>query len=250
MKHMIGIAILLLSTAALFAQDLTVVTKMTGNLKSQTTTYTNTNMSRTNDPVTGYDVLIDYQKGITYVINHKDKTITFTKASDLPGLAAFQKAHTPHGKGMDEFNARMDNIYGDPAIFKVENMGKETILGRSCNKTRITSGNLVWEYSVDPSLKSPIDLASVARLTAASYSGLGPYPHMAKIMTNLLTATGNLKGVALKTHMSGYNGDTWVEVTSLSQNSIPASTFALPGGYAMKDQVAETEKRMAARHEH
>lgn len=250
MKHAIGIAVMLLSTAVIFAQNLTVVTKMTGNIKSQTTTYTSAAMSRTNDAATGYDVLIDYQKGITYVINHKNKTITFTKASDLPGLAAFQKAHTPSGKGMDEFNARMNDMYGDPSVFKVENTGKETILGRSCNKTRITSGNLVWEYSVDPSLKSPIDLASMSRLAAANFSGLGPYPHMAKIMTNMLTATGNLKGVALKTHMSGYNGDTYVEVTSINQNPIPASTFVLPSGYAMKDQVAETEKRMAERKQH
>ena len=50
--------------------------------------------------------------------------------------------------------------------------------------------------------------------------------------------------------MSGYNGDTYMEVTSISQSSIPASTFLLPAGYAMKDQIADTEKALAARTRH
>jgi hypothetical protein len=245
MKRMIGIAIVLFSATVLCAQDLTMVVKLTGALKGQSTSYMTGNATRTHDSVTGYDILIDYQKGITYVIDNKARTIAFTKAADLPGLAAFQKAHTPVGKGMGEFNAGMNAMYGDPAIFKVENTGTETVLGRSCNKTRVTSGKLVWEYSADPSLKSP---AVAARLMAASYSGLGAYPQMARIMTNMLNAIGNIKGVPLKTHMSGFSGDTYTEVTSINQSSIPASTFALPAGYAMKDQIAETEKRMSAHH--
>jgi hypothetical protein len=248
MKRIIGIAILSLSASVLCAQDLTMVVKVTGNLKSQSTSYMTGNATRTNDSTTGYDVLIDYQKGITYVINHKARTISFTRAADLPGLAAFQKAHMPGGKGIDEMNARMNEMYGDAAIFKVESTGTETVLGHSCKKTRITSGKLVWEYSADPSLKSPVDPAVTARLTAASYGGLGAYPQMAKIMTNMLNATGNIKGVPLKTHMSGFNGDTYMEVTSINQGSIPASMFVLPAGYAMKDQIAETEKAMTARH--
>jgi|GEM_PF-6215553 len=64
-------------------------------------------------------------------------------------------------------------------------------------------------------------------------------------MTNMMTAAANLKGVALKIHESGVID---MEATSIRQGSIPASTFGLPAGYAMKDQVAETEKRMAVHH--
>ena len=87
----------------------------------------------------------------------------------------------------------------------------------------------------------------MARLAAANYSGLAPYPRAAKVMANMATAMANLKGVILKMHVA--HGLMDMEVTSISQGSIPASTFALPAGYAMKDQIAETEKRMAARHE-
>jgi hypothetical protein len=250
MKHAIGVAILLLSTTVLSAQDLTMTTKTTvgaagSSFKSLATTYMTTNTSRTNDKGHDIDIVIDYQKGITYSINHKARTITFTKSSDLPGLAAYMKEHAP--KGMEAFSARMNDMYGDPAIFKVENIGKETVIGRSCNKVRITVGNQIWEFSVDPSLKSPVDAASMARLAEGRYSALAPYPRAAKVMANMATAMANLKGVILKMHEPGLMD---MEVTSISQGSIPASTFVLPAGYAMKDQIAETEKRMAARPQH
>jgi len=248
MRNVIAVSILLSCATVLSAQDLTMVTKTRvgtteNNLKSQSTTYMTTNSSRTNDSTNGIDILIDYQKGITYSINHKARTISFTKASDLPGLVAYMKAHAP--KGMDAFNARMNDMYGDPAIFKVESLGKEILLGRSCNKVRITSGNQIMEYSLDPSLKSPVDPARMAQVAGSNYFRLAGYPRAAKVMTNLMTATANLKGVALKIHSSGVMD---MEVTSISQGSIPASTFVLPAGYAMKDQIAETEKRMAVHH--
>ena len=250
MRNVIAVSILLSCTAVLSAQDLTMVTKTRvgtteNNLMSQSTTYMTANTSRTNDSTNGIDILIDYQKGITYSINHKARTISFTKVSDLPGLVAYMKAHASAGKGMDAFNARMNDMYGDPAIFKVESIGKEILLGRSCNKVRITSGNQIMEYSVDPSLKSPVDPARMAQVAGADYFQLAGYPRAAKVMANMMTATANLKGVALKIHESGVID---MEVTSIKQGSIPASTFVLPIGYAMKDRVAETEKRMAVHH--
>ena len=249
MKNTIGAALLLVTTV-LSAQDLTMVTKTTGKVKSQATTYMTTNKTRSNDSTLGYDIVKDYQSGTTYVIDHKAKTISFMKVADMAKLAEYVAAHTPKGKGMASFGSAMNDMYGDPNIFKVENVGKDTVIGRSCNKTRITSGNQVWEYCVDPSLKLPVDPATMARQAAASYSSLAAYPHASKIMSNLMTATAALKGVPLKTHTSGFSGDTYTEVTSISQGSIPPSTFALPQGYAMKDQIGEMKKAMAEHEEH
>ena len=136
----------------------------------------------------------------------------------------------------------------DPAIFKVENTGKDTVLGRSCNKTRITSGKLVWEYCTDPTLKSPFDQALMLKATNAAYAGLAAYPNMAKVMSHLTEAAARLNGVALKTRMSGYNNVISMEVTSVSQSAIPASTFALPAGYPMTDRIAQMKKSVAASH--
>ncbi len=54
-------------------------------------------------------------------------------------------------------------------------------------------------------------------------------------MNNFIEATSKLQGVARKIRMTGYNGELDSEVTSVSQVAIPASTLALPVGYAMKD---------------
>jgi hypothetical protein len=243
--------VLFLSASAVSAADLTIVSKISGSMNSTVTTYMTANATRSNDNVAHADSITDFRNGIIYHISHKTKTIVFTKMADVPALIEAMKARQPAGgKGMAEFNAGMNNVYGDPSIFKVESVGRDTVIGRSCNKTRITSGNLVWEYCIDPTLRSPIDPASMLKATKAAYAGLSAYPSMARIMNNLSEATSKLNGVPLKTHMSGYNGDTFIEVTSIATGSIPASTFALPAGYTMKDQIALTRKSLEASHHH
>jgi Domain of unknown function (DUF4412) len=244
---MVFAATMLACSSAVWAGDLTLTTKTTGQVKDQSTTYMTSTAFRTNSPGFGMDVMTDLQKGITYVIDHKTKTIRYTKLADVPGLAAFMASHAPKGKGPAGFNAGMNDLYGDPAIFKVENTGSETVMGRSCKKTRITSGKLVWEYSMDPALRSPIDSATMLKVSKGGYAALASYPKMAKVMSNLMEATSKLNGVALKTKMAGYNGVINNEVTSVSQSPIPAATFALPAGYTMSDQIAESEKAVAAR---
>jgi Domain of unknown function (DUF4412) len=241
-------ATLSLVTPVVSAADLTLVSKISGKITSVTTTYMTANAVRSNDTVFHFDSITDFHNGIIYIINHKAKTTTFTKMADVPGLGEIASASQPKGKGTADFNAGINDLYGDPAILKVENVGKDTVLGRSCNKTRITSGKLVWEYCMDPTLRSPVDPVSMMKAAKASFAGMAAYPRMAKVMIHLMEATSKLNGVALKTHMSGYNGDTYLEVTSIRLGPIPASTFALPTGYTMKDQVAETKKALAASH--
>ncbi|HSY48787.1 MAG TPA: DUF4412 domain-containing protein [Thermoanaerobaculia bacterium] len=246
---MIMSVLMMACCSALWAGDMTITSKTSGAASALSTTYITSTATRTNSPGLGFDVMTDLQKGITYTINHKAKTIKFTKLADIPAFVTFMAAHTPQSKGMDEMNARMNDLYGDPSIFKVESSGTETVMGRSCKKTKITSGSLVWEYSMDTSLRSPIDSATMLKMTQAGYAGLSSHPKMARIMKNLTEAAAKLNGVALKTRMSGYNGETDNEVTAVSQSPIPASTFALPAGYTMTDQIAESEKMMMA-HQH
>lgn len=227
-------------SSTLWAADLTMTTKTSGTVKDQSTSYISSNWMRTNSPGYGIDVLTDIQKGIRYTIVHKTKTIRFTKLDDL---AAAAKATGPHGQG-EQMEAAMKNMYGDPAIFKVESTGKETVMGRSCANTRVTSGNLVWEFCVDPTLHSPVSPAMYLKLTNSSYSGMSQYPTLAKIMSNLTGAMAKLDGLPLKMKMSGFGGERVSEVTSVTQGALPASTFALPAGYTMVDALAERAKAM------
>jgi hypothetical protein len=248
MKSAVFTAATLFLASTLTAGDLTITTKTSGQVSGNTTTYMTSNAMRSNDQLARFDIVTVFKNGVTYHINHKDKTISFTKVADVAGLVEAMNANQPKGKGMAEFNAGMNDLYGDPSIFKVESVGKDTVIGRACNKTRITSGKLVWEYCVDPTLRSPIDPAAMLKMTNASYAGLASHPKMAKVMSNLMEATAKLNGVALRTRMSGYATDVLSEVTSISQSPIPASAFTLPPGYTMKDQIAETKKQLAAHH--
>jgi hypothetical protein len=241
-------ATLFLATSTLTAGDLTITSKTSGQVNGNTTTYMTSTVMRSNDQLARFDIVTDFKNGVTYHINHKDKTISFTKVGDVASLVEAMNANQPKGKGMAEFNAGMNDLYGDPSTFKVENVGRDTVIGRACNKTRITSGKLVWEYCVDPTLRSPIDPASMMKMTNASYASLAGHPKMAKVMSNLMEATAKLNGVALRTRMSGYANDILTEVTSISQSPIPASAFTLPAGYTMRDQIADTKKQLAAHH--
>ncbi len=244
----IAAATLFLVSSIVSAGDLTITSKSSGRVAGNSTTYMTANAMRSNDQLRQFDLVTDFKNGVTYHISHKDKTIVFTRIADAASLVEAMNANQPKGKGMAEFNAGMNDLYGDPSIFKVENTGRDTVIGRACNKTRITSGKLVWEYCVDPTLRSPIDPASMLKMTNASYAGLATHPKMAKVMSNLMEATAKLNGVPLRTRMSGYAGDVVTEVTSISQSPIPASAFTLPAGYTMKDQIAETKKQLAAHH--
>ncbi len=246
MKLTSTFAVIALScSSSLLAGDLTLTTKTSGTLKDQSTSYLTANWTRTNSPGLGIDVIHDIQKGIRYTVVHKTKSIRFVKIADL---AAAANAMAPaSGKGADQMNSAMNDMYGDSAIFKVENAGTEIVAGRSCKKTRITSGKLVWEYSTDPTLHSPVDPAVNLKMANATYAALAVYPNMAKVMSNLTNAAAKLSGFPLKTRMSGYNGEIVSEITSVSQTPIPASAFTLPAGYTMVDELAERAKALAHR---
>ena len=186
----VAATLFLVSTTA-SAGDLTLVTKTTGQINSVATTYMTANAMRSNDKSSQFDVLIDFRNGISYHINHKARTITFTKMADVPGFIEYMKANQPGGKGAAQLSVGMNDMYGDPAIFKVETVGTDTVLGRSCTKTRITSGHLVWEYCMDPTLRSPIDSATMLKATSAAYASLAAYPKMAKVMSNLMRRRPN-----------------------------------------------------------
>lgn len=59
---------------------------------------------------------------------------------------------------------------------------------------------------------------------------------MGALFKRVYQETAKLKGVPLKTHITGLMGtDVTTEATDISTAAIPESTWALPAGYAMKD---------------
>lgn len=232
-----------------FAGDLTITmnSKVNGFMgrssESVETHYYTAKFMRSNNPTTQMDTLMDYGSMTTYTINHKKKLIqklTFQDAVD-----AMSQAGKQNREGMSEM---MNKMFGDPDNFKVSELGHETVAGRSCTKYRIQVGKIIMDTSNDPSLKPPVPEATFAKMIKMRGAMMAATPS-GKGFVRLYEEMSKIKGMALKTHMTGIMGmDTLQEATSVKEGAIPDSVFALPSGYQMEDLGAKMKAQMAKQH--
>ncbi len=245
--HSLALAALACATA--LAADLTIVmnAKGKGPLGSSTSGKEvhlySAKAYRTNHEASQMDSLVSFEDMTTYTINHKKKVVQKLTMEDA--LAAMESMDQQMPEGM---SGMMNMMFGDPDNFKVEELGTETVAGRTCKKYRITVGKLVFESSNDASLKLPVPEASYAKMIkarAAMFAQAGP---SAKIFGRLYQEMSKIKGIALKTRMTGMMGtDTLSEAESVKEGAIPASAFALPEGYAQEDLGKKMREQMAKR---
>jgi len=178
------------------------------------------------------DNLVDFKEGVTYSIDHKKKVIS--KISFDDAMAALEALNTTKTEGL---GGMMGAMFGDPNDWKVEQQGTETILGRTCQKSAIKVGKLSMVLSADPTLKMPMPDAAYAKMMksqAAQFTKMGP---MGASFKKLYEEMAKIKGVPLKTHMTGMMGmDNTTEATKIDQSPIPAATFVLPTGYKLEDE--------------
>ncbi len=219
-----------LSAASLFAGDLTITSQVTGKgalaKDGSQVQYLSATRMRLNHTGSKVDSLVDYGHEVIYSIDHGKKTITKLTFKDMQEA---MQALEDQMAGMPAMVTRM--MFGDVSEVKVEQLGADTVLGRPCRKVRIILGKMVEELSVDPALQFPIkDYAkSMAMLNRIP----GP---MGALFKRVYQETAKLKGVPLKTHITGLMGtDVTTVATDISTAAIPESTWALPAGYAMKD---------------
>lgn len=187
------------------------------------------------------DQLVDYQEGISYLIDHKKKTIEKISFDDAAAaLDSLKQASGGGGKGI------MASMFGDPNDCKVEKTGVEKVAGRTCQDWHITVGKLVMDLSADPTLRLPIQDAAYARMVrtrAAQFAKAGP---MGATYKRLFEEMAKIKGVPLKTHMSGLMGmDVATEAVKIETAPIPAATFNLPEGYKMEDLGKKLQQQLA-----
>lgn len=238
-------SVLILSTA-LFAGDLTITMKnhgsgpMGGGKDSVQTHYYSAKFVRMNDPGSQMDTLMDYGTMTSYTINHKKRLIE--KMAFQDAMDAMNEAQQQNPEGM---SAMMNMMFGDPNNFKVTPEGKDTVAGRSCDKFKITVGKIVMETSNDPSLKMPMPEASYQKMIKMRGAMMAAMPQ-GKGFIRLYEEMSKIKGLALKTHMSGMMGmDVRQEATAVKEGPIDPSVFALPSGYQMEDMGAKLKAQMA-----
>ena len=231
-----GLALALATTLsfALSATDLTIQfrTQTKGPMGTTSGTecrYYSATRAMTRKVETQQDTILDCEKGILYIIDHRKKTIGVMVLEDAQAAMATMNAKAkalPPG---------VMAMFGDANDCKVEKTDVETIAGRSCQGWQIRVGKLSENLWADPTLKMPMSDASYARMmmisaTAASMGG--PMGAMIKRMTE---ENGKIKSLGLKTHMLMMNMDITTEATRIEVGPIAPSTFDLPAGYKRED---------------
>ncbi len=229
----------LLGAISLLAGDLTITSQVTGKGAfakdgTQVQLFSPTRM-RINHSTSQTDSMVDYGKGVIYAIDHKKKSITHMSFQDMQEA---MEAMEQQMAGMPEFVTKM--MFGDVSDIKVEPLGEEKILGRTCRKVRIHLGKMVQEISADPSLQFPIkDYAKAMTMLNRTPGQMGV------LFRRVYEETARLKGVPLKTHISGLMGmDVTTVATAISAAPIAASAWALPDGYAQRDGGKELKEAM------
>jgi hypothetical protein len=232
-------AVLILSTAAVLAGDLTIT--MVGHGKyneGPQTHYWSSKFMRINNPGSKQDTLVDYANGVNYSIDHKKKVIQKISWDDLEvaveGMAKQFKDMPP------QLLAMMPG--GGGGEVSVEDLGKEVVAGRTCRKWIITVGKMVIETSNDASLKPPVPAGSYTRFLRVKnlMGAMGP---AATSMKKLGEELAKIQGVALKTRtVMPMVGEMTTEATEVKDGAIAESIFALPADYKVEDQGAKMVK--------
>jgi hypothetical protein len=185
------------------------------------------------------DTMVDYGNGVIYTIDHGKRTITRMTFKDMQEAL---QAIEDKASGMPEMLTRM--MFGDTSNVKVEQLGTDTILGHPCHKVRITVGKMKEELSLDPSLQFPIkDYAKTMTMMNRMPGSMGT------LFQRLYQEIGKLKGVPLRTHVSGLMGmDMTTEATAISTAPIPDRVWALPAGYKMVDGGKAMKEGLEGQH--
>jgi hypothetical protein len=240
MRTLLALALgMALATASLFAGDLTITSQVTGKgalaKDGAQVQYLSATRMRINHAGSKSDSLVDYGHEVLYSIDHAKKVITKFTFKDMQET---MQALEDQMAGMPEMVTKM--MFGDVSEVKVEPLGTDTVLGRPCKKVRVTLGKMVEELSVDPTLQFPIkDYAkSMAMLNRVP----GP---MGTLFKRVYQETAKLKGVPLRTHITGLMGmDVTTEATAIATTTIPESAWALPSDYTMKDGGKEMKESL------
>lgn len=191
---------------------------------------------------TKQDSLVDFQKGITYHIDHKKKTVE--KISFDDAMDAMESLNKSQGGGGAA--SMMAKFFGDPNDVKVEKLGTEKVADRNCQDWHIQVGKMVMDLAADPTLQMPMPDAAYMRMMKARAAQMAKAGAVGLSYKRLYEEMSKIKGIPLKTHMVAPMGmDVATEATRIETSPIPAATFALPDGYKVTDMGKTLKEQMA-----
>jgi len=260
MKYLLIIfSLCIISFSPLSAEDAVVHNKLKV-LSGVNTTYNYTeyfsNQFRLSESETDVDELTDYINSVKYFIDHGEKIIkkySLEDAINYSDALAKIKLHTPEkfetlDEAMKAFmfseNIALDviakDLIGEDEKPIIKKIGTERVLGRKCERWRISYDKMSMETSFDPTLIRPepqdIETAKLIReyLTPSTSS-------LDKALGKLFDEVFKLNKSPLRTRLTiKFLGQKpfkqQQDVTKIIYGPIPASVFELPEGYAVNDE--------------
>jgi hypothetical protein len=233
--------LLLLASLSAWAADLTLTMTGTGKgHEGEQTQYWSSKFMRINHAASQVDTMVDFEKGITYTINHKKKVLQRMSWDDLE---ASMEAMAEKMKDLPAFAQKL--MGGGDATVTAEEQGSETILGRKCKKWKVTMGKMIIESSNDPALKPPMPAIAYKRFLKLR-NAMGQMGGNASGMLKLGEELAKVQGIALRSHtILPIVGDFSSVATALKEGPIPASTFMLPEDYKVEDTGKKMRESMA-----
>lgn len=221
------IALLLAAAIPAGAEDLTIVSKLTGpkGTPPTSTQYISAQKIRTSDG--RYDTIIDVASGRMISIDHNKKTYSETTLEEM-------RAQFAEIEKMMQDNPMIGAMFGSAtAVEVIEGSGSGTYAGYSCQWYQMTLGQKMrFEICAAPGLETPYSYYDARKM---AYATMGPLASRFDMMWEEMK---KIQGFPLATRfdakMMGINLDSSSEATEVRKGPIPAGTFEPPAGYKMK----------------
>ena len=244
MKHKFPLTILLVAAAtstSCFAEDLTVISNVVTNGKpsgTETSYLSNDHIRRSESK--GTDMIIDLKTGTMTNIDMNKKTYYLVTRSDMEAMQAkmSERMNDPKMKQMMAAMQGMSSSMAESA--EVKKTGVSRQVGKySCEEWAITMGGMMSiTECVTNDFKFPAQSwAALADFNASMRKSMGGFGASAKSGEDLAEKMKSIKGfpVATKTTVDAGVMKTVIssEVTQVSHDSLPASTWEVPQGYKL-----------------
>jgi hypothetical protein len=231
-----AIVALLLSTASLLAADLSLIQTGTGrDHEGEQTQLWSSQFMRIIHPGSQVDVLVDFNQGVSYTIDHKKKLIQKMSWDDL------EIAAEAFGEKLKKLPPLLLKAMGArEAPVTVEEQGTEMILGRECRKWKISMGPMTIETSNDPSVIPPVPSVPYQRFLRL-HTVIGQLQPETASTLKAREELSKVQGIALNYRITlPIVGQVTTTTTHIEEGPVPPSAFDLPADY----QVEDTGKKM------
>lgn len=214
------------------AEDLTIVSTVTGGKagSSTSTQYLSTDKVRTSDGET--DTIMDLSTGRFTVVDNKRKEYWESSTDEMnAAMAKVQEQMKAMGPMMEKIMGKV----GEVTVTKGANPRK--VAGYDTEHWVVAMGDsLSYELWAAPSLTPPMPTGRYFEAMSARFSGLGPMgARFMKVFEEMRKIKGFPLAMNTSIKMMGQKQQTTTEATEVRKGPIAASNFQAPAGYKKVD---------------